>query len=159
MSSGGEEKKIIIDEDWKSQAQAEKEALERQKKQLQGTGDAAEATAGGRPASAEAAQLPPATLTTLCTTLATQAMLSMGQLPNPLTGRAEIQLDYARHYIDTLEMLEKKTEGNRTPEEIAMMSQLLHELRLAYVDAQKAVAEAVRRAEKTARSDTPSAET
>ena len=158
MSNGGEEKKIIIDEDWKSQAQAEKEALEQQKKQQQELGNAPGAATEGGSASPETAQLPPATLTTLCTTLATQAMLSMGQLPNPLTGRAEIQLDYARHYIDTLEMLEKKTEGNRTPEEIAMMSQLLHELRLAYVEAQKAVAEAMRQAAEQAKNSAPSQE-
>jgi hypothetical protein len=32
-----------------------------------------------------------------------------------------------------LEMLERKTHGNRTPEEIALLSRTLHELRMAYV--------------------------
>jgi len=135
MSQGGEEKKIIIDEDWKTQVQAEKEALEREKQHVaQGQPEEASTSAMG--------PLPEPSLTTLCTTLATQAMVALGQIPNPMTGHAEIQLDYARHYIDTLEMLEKKTEGNRAPDEIAMMSHLLHELRLSYVEAQKAVANA-----------------
>jgi len=137
VSEGGEEKKIIIDEDWKSQVQAEKEQLERKKQQRPGA-EAEDATETASPGQS----LPPATLSTLCTTLAAQAMMSMGQMPNPLTGRAEIHIEHARHYIDTLEMLEKKTEGNRTPEEITLFSQLLHELRLGYIEAQKAVASA-----------------
>jgi hypothetical protein len=69
----------------------------------------------------------------LLTTLATQAMVTLGQVANPVTGKADIDLPYARHFIDTLQMLEEKTRGNLTPDEAGMLSDLLHDLRLAYV--------------------------
>jgi len=81
--------------------------------------------------------LPPATLTTLLGTLYTQAMLSMGFVPHPATGKPEVNLEEAKHMIDTLVMLEEKTHGNRTPEEINLFSRLLHEVRLAFVEASK----------------------
>ena len=125
--AGSPKPKLIIDEDWKSQVQAEKEALERQKEHP------------SRPQPA-AGPLPPATLAMLLTTLATQALVGLGQIPHPLSGKAEIQLDEAKHFIDTLEMLEAKTAGNRTPEEERLLENLLHELRLGYVEVQSHVA-------------------
>jgi hypothetical protein len=84
--------------------------------------------------------LPPATLSFLITTLATQAMVSLGQVPNPFSGKFEIRLPEARHFIDALTMLEEKTAGNRTPEESALLRGALHQLRLAYVEAEAAPA-------------------
>lgn len=81
--------------------------------------------------------LPPPTLTTLLGTLYTQAMLSMGYVAHPASGKAEVNLEEARHMIDTISMLEEKTHGNRTPEEINLFSRLLHEVRLAFVEASK----------------------
>lgn len=115
--------KLIIDEDWKSQAQAEKEALERQLHQTQ-----PEAKPG------TAAPFPPATLAVLLTTLATQALVSLGQIPHPVSGKPDVHLDEAKHFIDTLEMLEQKTAGNRTDEENRLLDNLLHELRMGYVE-------------------------
>lgn len=117
-----QEKKIIIDEDWKSQVQAEKESLKQQQQQK----------AHEQPSSS-AGQLPPASLPMLYSSLATQAMVHLGQIPNPVTGKAEVQLEGAKHVIDMLQMLEEKTEGNRTPEETTMLTNLLHELRMAFV--------------------------
>ena len=128
MSSEPAKSKIIIDEDWKSQAQAEKEALERQVHQ----------EPPARPA--QPAGLPPATLAVLLTTLATQALVALGQIPHPVSGKPEIHFDEAKHFVDTLEMLETKTGGNRTPEETQLLDNLLHELRLGYVEVQKHLA-------------------
>lgn len=122
-----QEKKILIDEDWKSQVQAEKEALKQQQEQK--THEQPSASAG---------RLPPASLPVLYSSLATQAMVHLGQIPNPVTGRAEVQLEGAKHVIDMLQVLEEKTEGNRTPEETTMLTSLLHELRMAYVAVQTA---------------------
>ena len=77
--------------------------------------------------------LPPATLSFLISTLATQAMVSLGVVENPLTGKTESQPDQARHFIDTLAMLEEKTVGNRTPEESELLRSCLHQLRMAAV--------------------------
>lgn len=120
--------KLIIDEDWKSQVQAEKEALDRQVHH--------EPEQPEHQAAPGAAPLPPATLAVLLTTLATQALVALGQIPHTESGQPEVHLDEAKHFIDNLEMLEVKTAGNRTPEETQLLDNLLHELRLGYVQVQ-----------------------
>jgi hypothetical protein len=142
--------KIIVDEDWKSQVQAEKEAAQKGTaaqgpRPQTGESPAASASAGEAIPSGEAMpgdeeSLPAATLSSLIVTLATQAWLTLGQIPDPQTGKGEVHLPYARHVIDMLEMLEQKTHGNRTPEEISLLSRTLHELRMAYVAVEREVA-------------------
>ena len=116
------EKKIIVDEDWKSQVESEREAEKM----------------SGEPAAADAAKpsdvpLPPASLTYLATTLYFQATTSLGLMPDPATGKAEINLPLAKHFIDLLEVIQQKTEGNRTPEETEDLESMLHQLRMAFV--------------------------
>ena len=65
--------------------------------------------------------------------LFTQAMATLGQMPNPATGKPEINKPFAKHYIDTLEMLGEKTQGNLNDDESKMLSEALHALRMAYV--------------------------
>jgi len=117
-----QEKKIIIDEDWKTQVQAEKETARRQEQ--------------AKP-SGEGQRLPPADLTFLASTLYLQGMVSLGLIPNPIAERPKVQLDQAQHSIDTLQLLYDKTAGNRTPEETAAMDHMLHELRLAFLAVQE----------------------
>lgn len=125
MSSQPDKKsKLIIDEDYKSQVQAEKEALARQSAKGEQEGESTQATPG---------PMPPASLPMLISTLATQALIALGQIANPITQQAEVDMDQARHFIDTLDVLEKKTTGNLTPEESQMLEQVLHELRMVYV--------------------------
>ena len=134
-NSGGEKSRIIIDEDWKSQVEAEKAALKQQAGQTPSPEPARQASQGQ-----DHGLLPPATLPVLLTTLATQALVSLGQIPHPATNQPEIRLDEAKHFIDLLEMLEQKTTGNRTPEESQLLENLLHELRLGYLTLSKAAA-------------------
>ncbi len=115
------EKKIIIDEDWKSQVEREREAEKNEPA----------ATDSGQPPPDVA--LPPASLTYLATTLYYQAMTALGAMPNPATGKPEQSLPLAKHFIDTLEVLQQKTEGNRTPEESDDLESMLHQLRMGYV--------------------------
>jgi hypothetical protein len=67
----------------------------------------------------------------------TQAMISLGKLANPMTGKAEKNLPAARLFIDTLEMLEHKTKGNLTPDETKVLQATLTDLRLMYVEESK----------------------
>ena len=48
-----------------------------------------------------------------------------------------MRLNFARHYIDTLAMLEDKTRGNLSDEEAKFVEHVLHDLRMSYVDVQK----------------------
>ena len=65
---------------------------------------------------------------------AQNAALFIGQIPNPRTGQAEINLDLARMFIDQLEMIQEKTRGNLTNEEATVLRNALSNLQMAYVD-------------------------
>ena len=129
--SGEQKKKIIIDEDWKGQVEAEREQLKRQSEK---PAESQESEAKPPPA---AGPLPPPSLEFVVSSFAMQAMVSLGMMANPLTNETEVQLEQAKHFIDTIEMLQEKTEGNRTPEENTMMHTILHELRMTYISVQQ----------------------
>jgi hypothetical protein len=81
-------------------------------------------------------KLPPPSFSFLVATLAGQAGISLGQIPNPMSGKSEVNLEMAKHFIDTLAILQDKTKGNLTADEVAMLEGALHQLRLNYVQAQ-----------------------
>jgi hypothetical protein len=62
------------------------------------------------------------------------AMIYLGKVVHPATGKIERNLDGARFSIDLLGMLEEKTRGNLTAEESKLLEQTLTNLRLNYVD-------------------------
>ena len=63
---------------------------------------------------------------------AQNAGLFLGQLPNPTTGQRSVNLQAARSVMDSLEMLEVKTEGNLTAEETKLLGAALANLRPLY---------------------------
>lgn len=128
MSDDGGKKKIIIDEDWKTRVQAEKEALEKKARNEEEEDAPQQSTDEVQPG-----PLPPASFPVLLSMLASQAMISLGQVPSPITGKAEVRPDEAKHFIDLIGMLEEKTKGNLGAEESAMLTNLLNELRMAFV--------------------------
>jgi uncharacterized protein DUF1844 len=66
---------------------------------------------------------------------AQNAALFLGQIPNPKTGEAEVNLDLARMFIDQLAMIQEKTRGNLTNEETTVLRNTLSNLQIAYVEA------------------------
>ena len=62
------------------------------------------------------------------------AMQQMGKLKNPATDAIERDLPQAQMSIDLLDMLHRKTKGNLAPEEERMVSSILQDLKLNYVD-------------------------
>jgi len=124
-----EQKKI--DEDWKRRAQMEK---------LQ---DAAKVgdippQAGGRPRGEKMHRPAPgrhgeADFLTLVEQLASQALLFMGAVRDPLTGQVQEDPEQAQMAIDLLGVLEEKTRGNLTPEEQAALRQILDDVRMTFV--------------------------
>jgi len=62
------------------------------------------------------------------------AMQQMGKIASLLTGKVERDLNLAKASIDMLDMLQRKTEGNLTPEEKMLIEHTLYELRLNYVE-------------------------
>ena len=138
----GEEKqdkpKIIVDDDWKAQAQAEKQRLaEAAEKRAAEGGEAAADEAGATSPVAERGgrrqQIPPASFSMLVQTIVTQALYALGGFEDPKTHKRFVDLDLAKHHVDTLVVLEDKTRGNLSDEEKKVLDQALYEVRMAYV--------------------------
>ena len=66
---------------------------------------------------------------------AQNAALFLGQIPNPQTGQAEVNLEVARMFIDQLAMIQEKTRGNLTTEESTVLRNALSSLQMAFVEA------------------------
>jgi hypothetical protein len=119
-----DEKKIIVDEDWKAEAQKEKEILaaqeeaEKEKKE--------EVKQGREP-------LPEGNFAALVSMLTTQSLFAMGLLHVKGQEEKEPDLEMAKYNIDILETIQEKTKGNLTPEEETVLSNTLNELRMGYV--------------------------
>jgi hypothetical protein len=64
---------------------------------------------------------------------AQQAALCLGQMAHPSTGKAEVNLDAARMFIDHLEIIKEKTRGNLNKDEEKILTSVLSELQLAFV--------------------------
>ena len=71
--------------------------------------------------------------------LAHTAAVHFGDVPDPMTGaESEPNLPAAQQMIEILALLEEKTRGNLTAQERQLLEQLLYELRMRYVEAEKA---------------------
>ena len=63
----------------------------------------------------------------------TQGLVLLGEVPNPMTGKKEDDLEGARHTIDIMSMLQEKTRGNLSGEEEQLMDSVLYELRMKFM--------------------------
>jgi len=70
--------------------------------------------------------------------LASTALIALGKMPAPDDEQQPIDLETARHLIDVLAVLEQKTKGNLDEAEQKLLASLIYDLRVAFVDAQKA---------------------
>jgi len=82
--------------------------------------------------------LPKVDFGTFVISLGTSALYHLGMVPDPETGSpVKPNLPIARQTIDTVEMLQEKTQGNLSDEEAALIRNLLTELRMRYLEATK----------------------
>jgi hypothetical protein len=72
---------------------------------------------------------------------AQNAALFLGQIPNPQTGKGEVNLELAKMFIDQLAMIQEKTRGNLTNEETAVLRNTLSNLQMAFVEVSRQVRE------------------
>ena len=121
-----QEKKLIIDDDWKEEARKEKEVLIEQEKQ--DSEKKAEAQSSGR-----SAPLPPADLSGLISMLATQSFFALGVVKTKEEEEPRKDLEMAKFNIDMLGVVEEKTKGNLTDQEASILSDTLQQLRMVYV--------------------------
>ena len=99
----------------------------------------------GSPAEAGPAAAPepggptePVTFSTFVLGLSTQALLHLGEIPNPVTRTVETDLEAARQVIDILGMLADKTRNNLEPGEQSLLESALYDLRMRYVELRRA---------------------
>ena len=121
-----EEKKIIIDEDWKTQAQNEKEKLKEQETAEKET-----------PQEEQKPQLPPADFSGLVSILASQAFYALGVFKMDEKNEREPDFVMAKFNIDMLGVLEEKCKGNLSDDESKILKSTLEQLRMAFVQLSK----------------------
>ena len=119
-----QEKKIIVDEDWKQEAQKEKEILATQEEAEKKEKQQEEKQRG---------PLPEGNLAALISLLATQALFALGLLQIKGQEERKPDLELAKYNIDMLQVLEEKSKGNLTKEEETVLTNTLNELRMGYV--------------------------
>jgi hypothetical protein len=76
----------------------------------------------------------PVSFSTFVLGLSTQALLHLGEIESPLSGKVERDLAAAKHVIDILGILRDKTRNNLEQAEEAMLDSILYDLRMRYVD-------------------------
>jgi hypothetical protein len=144
-----EEPKLVVDTDWKEQVAREKEMAsqpdgpEDQEAAITSDDsgpssskpDLSQGSNTGGDTASEYPPAPPASFEILVSMMFTQAMAMLGHMPDPASGETTINKPYAKHYIDTLDMLGEKTKGNLSDDESKILSEALHALRMAYVNA------------------------
>jgi hypothetical protein len=113
-----------IDTGWK-----ERVAKEREEAEKAGSAQAGESGARKRP------PLPKPSLSLLFSTMASQALLFLGEIENPFTGKKEVDIEQAKYTIDMLQVLKDKTAGSVTPDEAKLLDGILYDLRMRYVNA------------------------
>ena len=77
--------------------------------------------------------MPNITFATFIFSLNSSALVQLGMMDNPMTGKKDINLPLAKQTIDILSMLEEKTKGNLGKDEAAMLKSILYDLRILYV--------------------------
>ncbi len=81
--------------------------------------------------------MPEVTFSTFVMSLNTSVLFHLGELPDPESGEKVVNLDLARHAIDTLVVLEQKTKGNLSDEEAELMRNILYDVKMRFVKVSK----------------------
>lgn len=79
------------------------------------------------------AVMPEVTFSTFVLSLASSALVHLGEVPNPETGSIARNEVLVRNAIDVLTMLDDKTRNGLTPEESKLIRDVLYELRMKFV--------------------------
>lgn len=81
--------------------------------------------------------IPKLDLTTFFLSISSAAFMGLGFSGKGGPDLAQADLDLARQNIELLELMLEKTKGNRNADEEALLTKLLFEVRLRFVEVQK----------------------
>jgi hypothetical protein len=98
-----------------------------------GAGKASGAAAEEKTADRQSALPPEINFASFVLSLSSSALYHFGEIPDPVTNKKQRNLLMAKQTIDILGILREKTAGNLSPEEDALLSNLLYDLRMRYV--------------------------
>jgi hypothetical protein len=73
-------------------------------------------------------KIPEANFLNFLSGLGSQALMQLGEIPNPASNQRESNLSFARYSIELLRVLKDKTEGNRNEEEEQYLNTMLQDL-------------------------------
>jgi hypothetical protein len=79
----------------------------------------------------------PVAFTSFIMSLATQVLVQLGEMEPPNGMTIPIDLDSARQTIDIMTMLQRRTRGNLSGDEARFMEEVLHSLRVSFINAKK----------------------
>jgi hypothetical protein len=113
-----------VDESWKENASREKNSMPR--------GASTDGKTPHKNTSTSATPQTSKAFLNLINSLGLQAMIHLGEIPNPETQIQETNLQAAREIIDILVMLREKTQGNVSPDEARLLSSLLPEIQMKF---------------------------
>ena len=74
-----------------------------------------------------------ASFSLLVMSIASNATLAMGLTPDPQTGKTEVDKNLARFNIDLLLVLKEKTNGNLNSDELGLLSYVLQDLQMKFL--------------------------
>ena len=100
-------------------------------------GPSPETPASGSSESEPEEPAPEASFSTLVTVIAAQTIGALGEGAPEQGDKPKVRIELARYHIDTLAILQEKTQGHLSEEEGALLEQYLHQLRMLYVSVQQ----------------------
>lgn len=113
-----------VDEEWKRRAREEAEKLDAER---DSAGRAAQEPGGAAFPQIEAS------FETLVQSFVTEALIAMGDVPNPYTGQRTRNIMHAKYAIDMLQLISDKTQGNLSPDEKRLLDGALFDLRMRFI--------------------------
>ncbi len=81
--------------------------------------------------------MPEVTFPAFIMSLNTSALYHLGEIADPMTGKKIVDLDLAKHAIDTLVLMQEKTKGNLVKDEEGLLKNILYDIKLRFVNAAK----------------------
>jgi hypothetical protein len=119
-----------VDESWKERVEQEKTTASQRP-----APEPPRATEGPTSETGRAGpeELPQARFDLFVQGLLMEALMALGEMPNPGTRKQAVNLPQARYLIDLLGMLEEKTRGNLSVDEERLLKDAVYQLRMRYL--------------------------
>ena len=83
--------------------------------------------------------LPPLDFSSIFLPFYTQALFKLGAAEDPISQKIDENIDLAKRFIDLIDLLKEKTQGNLKPEEETLLTNGLHQLKMLYMEKSKTI--------------------